>query len=59
MDGCEFYGQLSFLKAGLYYASQVTTVSETYAREIQTPEMGCGLDGLLRVRAGQGASRAS
>ncbi len=54
VDGCEFYGQLSFLKAGLYYASQVTTVSETYAREIQTPEMGCGLDGLLRVRAGQG-----
>nr|WP_283207226.1 glycogen synthase GlgA [Methylobacterium aerolatum] len=54
VEGCEFYGQLSFLKAGLYYASHVTTVSETYAREIQTEEMGCGLDGLLRVRAGQG-----
>lgn len=54
VEGCEFYGQLSFLKAGLYYGSHVTTVSETYAREIQTPEMGCGLDGLLRVRAGQG-----
>ncbi|MDP4023405.1 glycogen synthase GlgA [Methylobacterium sp. NEAU 140] len=54
VDGCEFYGQLSFLKAGIFYASHVTTVSETYAREIQTPEMGCGLDGLLRVRAGQG-----
>ncbi|MCJ2056629.1 glycogen synthase GlgA [Methylobacterium sp. J-048] len=54
VDGAEFYGQLSFLKAGIFYASQVTTVSETYAREIQTPEMGCGLDGLLRTRAGQG-----
>ncbi|MER2266309.1 glycogen synthase GlgA [Methylobacterium oxalidis] len=54
IDGVEFYGQLSFLKAGLYYASHVTTVSETYAREITTPESGCGLDGLLRTRAGQG-----
>ena len=54
MDGVEFYGQLSFLKAGIYYASQVTTVSETYAREITTPESGCGMDGLLRTRAAQG-----
>jgi starch synthase len=54
MDGVEFYGQFSFLKAGLYYASHVTTVSETYAREIMTPESGCGLDGLLRTRAAQG-----
>jgi starch synthase len=54
MDGVEFYGQMSFLKAGLYYASHVTTVSETYAREITTPEAGCGLDGLLRTRAAQG-----
>ncbi len=54
MNGVEFYGQLSFLKAGIYYASHVTTVSETYAREIQTPDMGCGLDGLLRTRAAQG-----
>ena len=54
IDGVEFYGQLSFLKAGIFYASHVTTVSETYAREIQTPEFGCGLDGLLRTRAGQG-----
>ena len=54
MDGVEFYGQLSFLKAGLYHASHVTTVSETYAREITTPEGGCGLDGLLRTRAAQG-----
>ena len=54
VNGVEFYGQLSFLKAGLYYASYITTVSETYAREIQTPDMGCGLDGLLRTRASQG-----
>ncbi len=54
IDGVEFYGQLSFLKAGIFYASHVTTVSETYAREILTPEAGCGLDGLLRTRAGQG-----
>ncbi|WP_336486113.1 glycogen synthase GlgA [Methylobacterium nigriterrae] len=54
MNGVEFYGQLSFLKAGLYYASHVTTVSETYAREIMTPDSGCGLDGLIRTRAQQG-----
>ncbi|MET0430433.1 MAG: glycogen synthase GlgA [Microvirga sp.] len=54
MIGVEFYGQLSFLKAGLYYATHVTTVSETYAREILTPDSGCGLDGLLRTRAAQG-----
>ena len=54
MNGVEFYGKLSFLKAGLFYATQVTTVSETYAREITTPEFGCGLDGLLRARAAHG-----
>ncbi|MGU3538214.1 glycogen synthase GlgA [Methylobacterium sp. A54F] len=54
MNGVEFYGQLSFLKAGIFYASHVTTVSETYAREILTPDSGCGLDGLLRTRAAQG-----
>lgn len=54
IDGVEFYGKLSFLKAGIYYASHVTTVSSTYAQEITTPELGCGLDGLLRVRSSQG-----
>ncbi len=54
VEGVEFYGKLSFLKAGIVYASHVTTVSETYAREITTPEYGCGLDGLLRKLDGEG-----
>jgi starch synthase len=48
----EFYGQVNFLKAGLVHADALTTVSPTYAREIQTPERGCGLDGVLRERSG-------
>jgi starch synthase len=51
MDGVEYHGYLSFLKAGLQYADAITTVSPTYAQEIQTPAMGMGLDGLLRYRA--------
>jgi starch synthase len=51
VQGMEYFGQISFMKAGLSYASHVTTVSPTYAREIQTPDQGCGLDGLLRGRA--------
>jgi starch synthase len=51
VDGVEFYGQVSYLKAGLVYASHLTTVSETYAQEITTPEFGCGLEGLLTKRA--------
>jgi starch synthase len=47
-DGLEFYGQVSLLKAGLVWSDRLTTVSARYAREIQTPEYGCGLDGLLR-----------
>jgi starch synthase len=50
IDGVEFYGQVSFLKAGLFYSHRLTTVSPTYAREIQTPDFGWGLDGLLRRR---------
>ena len=50
MHGVEFHGRFSFLKAGIYYADKVTTVSKTYAEEIQTPEFGCGLQGLLHER---------
>jgi starch synthase len=47
-DGVEFYGQMNSLKAGIAYSDVITTVSPTYAREITTPELGFGLDGLLR-----------
>ncbi len=52
VEGAEFYGQLSFLKAGLHYACALTTVSPRYACEIQEETHGCGLQGLLRRRAG-------
>lgn len=51
IEGLEFYGKVSFLKAGLIHASHLTTVSETYAQEITTAEFGCGLEGVLRKRA--------
>lgn len=51
VDGVEYYGQIGFLKAGLRLADRITTVSPTYAKEIQTPEGGMGLDGLLRSRS--------
>jgi starch synthase len=50
-EGLEFHGKASFMKAGLYYADQLTTVSPTYAREIQTSAFGCGFEGLLTRRA--------
>jgi starch synthase len=50
VEGVEFYGRLSFLKAGLQFADALSTVSPTYAREIQTADFGSGLDGLLRKR---------
>lgn len=51
IDGVEFFGNISFLKAGIVFADRITTVSPTYAAEIRTPEGGMGLDGLLRTRA--------
>ena len=50
MHGVEYYGQLSFLKAGLYYADAITTVSPTYAEEIRHEPGGMGLQGLLADR---------
>ena len=51
MYGVEYHGGVSLMKAGLYYADRLTTVSPTYAQEIQTPGYGMNLDGLLRDRA--------
>jgi len=51
-DGLEFYGNISYIKGGIALADALNTVSPTYAREIQTPEYGFGLDGALRARAG-------
>ena len=50
IDGLEFYGRMSFMKSGLYYARHITTVSPNYAREIQGEELGFGMQGLLQVR---------
>lgn len=50
-DGLEFWGRVNYMKAGLYFADRITTVSPTYALEIQRPDQGMGLDGLLRARA--------
>lgn len=50
MHGMEFYQQISYLKAGLFYADKISTVSPGYAREILGSEQGCGFDGLLRQR---------
>ncbi|HEY0944426.1 MAG TPA: glycogen/starch synthase, partial [Opitutaceae bacterium] len=51
IDGVEYYGQMSMMKAGILFADRVTTVSPRYAQEIQTPEFGCGLDGVVQTRA--------
>ncbi len=48
----EFWGQVSFLKSGIRYADRINTVSPTYARELRTPEYGCGMEGLFQQRAG-------
>ena len=50
INGIEYYGDLSFLKAGLYYSDHIVTVSPTYAKEIQKAPLGFGLQGLLASR---------
>jgi starch synthase len=50
MDGLEFYGQVNYLKGGIFFADRLTTVSPTYAREILTPDQGWSLDGALSAR---------
>ena len=50
VDGVEYHGRMSFLKAGLFFSDAITTVSPTYAREIQSEAMGVGLHGLLTTR---------
>ena len=50
LDGVEYFGQIGFLKAGLLFATRITTVSPGYAAEIRTPADGMALDGLLRGR---------
>ena len=51
MDGLEFYGQMSFLKAGILFADKISTVSPTYAQEMQDPQYGERMDGVLLKRA--------
>ena len=51
INGVEYYGNLSFLKAGLFYADHITTVSPNYAKEIQLEALGFGMQGLLTTRS--------
>jgi starch synthase len=53
VDALEFFGKVNFLKGGLVYSDRLTTVSKKYAAEIQTKEYGYGLEGVIRMRAGQ------
>ncbi|SIS60504.1 glycogen synthase GlgA [Salimicrobium flavidum] len=52
-EGLEFYGDINFMKGALNFANYITTVSETYAKEIQTPYYGENLDGVLRSKSGR------
>jgi len=52
IGGLEYHGQICTMKAGILFSDTVTTVSPRYAREIQTAEFGCGLDGVVRTRVG-------
>lgn len=51
IDGFEYYGQINLLKGGILFADRVMTVSPRYAQEIQRPEFGCGLEGVVGTRA--------
>ena len=51
LDGVEYYGDFNLLKGGIAFADAVTTVSPAYAREILSPQFGCGLDGILQKRS--------
>jgi len=51
MDAMEYWGRISYLKGGIVFSRLITTVSPQYAKEIQTPELGFGFDGILRARA--------
>jgi starch synthase len=51
LEGLEYYSQMNLLKGGIIFSDRVTTVSPRYAMEIQTPEFGCGLDGVAQTRA--------
>ena len=53
LEECEFYGSVNWMKCGIAHADAVTTVSPSYAVEIQEPEYGCGLDGFLRKQKGK------
>jgi starch synthase len=54
IDGVEFHGAISFLKASIFYSNHVTTVSPSYAREITTEALGAGLHGLMRTKSERG-----
>ncbi len=53
MDGVEYFGMVSYLKAGLLFSDYLSTVSPKYAQEIQTREFGGGLEGVIRNRSGR------
>lgn len=50
-EGLEFYDQISFLKGGLIFSDTLSTVSPTYSQEIQTPDLGFGMQGILQKRS--------
>jgi starch synthase len=51
LEGIEFWGKISLLKAGIVYADAITTVSPTYSQEIQRPEFGLGMEGIFKKRS--------